>query len=151
MVRPGPRLRRTALPEVVLAHGVALRPSGRALRGFCPLPRHDDRCKPNFYVYPDQSWYCYRCCVGGDVITFIKERHGLDFAGACAYLDGHPVAAVAAVIAVSGAPPATHPSAARVPAAQPDVADRPRPDAKGSGPPVCVGTTQTPAAPVAQV
>ena len=47
------------------------------LKGRCPF--HDDS-SPSFYVYPEtQSFYCFGCQVGGDVITLAKlaESRGL--------------------------------------------------------------------------
>ncbi len=38
------------------------------LKGKCPLPNHDDKTA-SFFVYPgNQSWYCFGCLKGGDVI-----------------------------------------------------------------------------------
>lgn len=54
-----------------------LRPSGTNYRGRCPF--HDDRT-PSLVVYPEtQSFYCFGCQVGGDVITFLQELEGLTF------------------------------------------------------------------------
>lgn len=74
--------------EVVLArYGVELRRSGRALVGRCPL--HDDRGRPNFYVYPDQdSWFCYRCNVGGDAISLVERVERVGFREAVSRLGG---------------------------------------------------------------
>lgn len=78
---------RYPIAEVVARYGIDLRPSGRALVGRCPL--HDDRGRPNFYVYPaSASWYCYRCAVGGDVIRFVERREGVGFRAAVARLLG---------------------------------------------------------------
>jgi DNA primase len=77
------------IADVVAAAGVALRPSGRALVGRCPL--HDDRGRPNLHVYADTaSYYCYRCALGGDVIDFLMRAEGLGFVQACARLGGSP-------------------------------------------------------------
>jgi DNA primase len=88
--------------RVAAGYGVALRPSGRALVGRCPLPGHDDREHPNLYVYPGSaSWFCYRCAVGGDVIELVRRREfdhlpeGAGFLAACARLAGGPPAPVA--------------------------------------------------------
>src|SRR5581483_6758263 len=36
------------------------------------------------HVYPEsESWYCYRCCVGGDVLSFVMRHDGLRFRTAC--------------------------------------------------------------------
>lgn len=76
-------------------YGVDMRPSGRALVARCPF--HHDGGRPNLYVYPgSQSWYCYRCALGGDVIEFVQRMEQVDFRGAVALLNAgtpsHPVA-----------------------------------------------------------
>lgn len=78
------------LPSVVAGYGIELRPSGNALVGRCPF--HADGGRPNLYVYPDsQSWYCFRCAVGGDVIDFIRRREQIGFTEACQRLvEGRP-------------------------------------------------------------
>jgi len=59
------------IEEVVARYGVELRPQGQALVGRCPL--HADGGRPNLYVYQrTQTWRCYRCNVGGDVLTFVE-------------------------------------------------------------------------------
>src|SRR5260370_577723 len=76
--------------EVISRSGVELQPRGRAMVGRCPF--HDDRGRPNLYVYPDrQSFYCYRCQVGGDVIDFVRRRENVGFAEACRRLAGGPL------------------------------------------------------------
>jgi len=65
--------------EVVSAY-TDLRQSGQRLTGLCPF--HDERT-PSFSVNAvDKVYYCFGCGVGGDVITFLEEKEGLDFAGA---------------------------------------------------------------------
>src|SRR5437763_6708175 len=62
-----------------------LRRSGRALVGRCPL--HADGMKPNFYVYEaSDSFYCYSCSLGGDVIRLVELVEHLDFRAALAHL-----------------------------------------------------------------
>ena len=44
-----------------------------------PVPFHNEKT-PSFYVYPEtQSFYCFGCGVGGDVITFIKKIESLSY------------------------------------------------------------------------
>lgn len=44
----------------------------------CPLPDHDD-ATPSFIVYEDSdSWYCFGCGRGGDVIQLTGLLFGLD-------------------------------------------------------------------------
>ena len=72
-------LKRTyPIAEVVARYGIDLRPSGRALIGRCPF--HDDGGRPNLHVYEcSDSWYCYRCAVGGDVISFVEQMEHVGF------------------------------------------------------------------------
>jgi DNA primase len=85
------------IADVVLGYGVELHASGRALVGRCPL--HDDGGRPNLHVYPHtESWYCFRCALGGDVIDFVARRENVSFAAACERLAGGPALA-------RGAPP----------------------------------------------
>jgi DNA primase len=46
-------------------------------RGCCPF--HNET-KPSFTVYSDtQSFYCYGCGIGGDVINFLMKIEKIDF------------------------------------------------------------------------
>jgi len=64
--------------EVVSRYGIELQRSGSGLVGRCPF--HDDGGRPNLYLYPaTQSWYCYRCSIGGDVISFVERMEGVGF------------------------------------------------------------------------
>jgi len=79
--------RTNPVEEIVRRYGIELRPSGRALVGRCPF--HDDGGRPNLYVYPcTGSWYCYRCSVGGDVISFVERIEGVGFSDAVQVLTG---------------------------------------------------------------
>jgi hypothetical protein len=50
-----------------------LRQSGRTHRGKCSLPGHTDERTASMYVYPDtNSFYCFGCNRGGDVIEYAK-------------------------------------------------------------------------------
>ena len=63
-----------------------LRQSGSRFTGRCPL--HQDK-HPSLFVYPDQnSWYCFQCNQGGDVITLTMAVENTDFRGAVAILEG---------------------------------------------------------------
>ena len=45
----------------------------------CNCPFHSEKT-PSFTVFPDtQSFYCFGCGAGGDVITFIQQIENLDF------------------------------------------------------------------------
>jgi hypothetical protein len=44
----------------------------------CPLPGHDDKT-PSFVVYTStNSWFCFACLVGGDVIELARHAWGYD-------------------------------------------------------------------------
>jgi DNA primase len=65
--------------EVISAH-TDLRRQGARYVGLCPF--HDERT-PSFSVEPTEKLYhCFGCGVGGDVIKFIEEKDGLNFAEA---------------------------------------------------------------------
>jgi len=71
---------------VVILQYTKLRKAGRNFTGLCPI--HGDK-NPSLAVYPDQqSWHCYGCQRGGDVISFIREVEGTDFKGAISILGG---------------------------------------------------------------
>jgi DNA primase len=109
---------------VVARCGGAQRRSGRALVGRCPF--HPDGGRPNLYVYPEtDSWWCYRCDVGGDALDFLALLEGLDFLGAAARLAKLP------------AEPATGPGASRLRGAHhlPETPPLARAAAPGEAPP----------------
>ena len=75
------------ISEVVASYGIELRSSGRTLVGRCPF--HTDSGRPNLYVYPTtESFYCFRCGIGGDAITFVERIEGIDFLEAVTRLCG---------------------------------------------------------------
>lgn len=79
------------IADVVAAHGVELRRSGRRYVARCPF-HTDDR--PSFLVYPDtRSFHCFGCGATGDVIDFVRRTHDLDFRGAIEYLGELPAGA----------------------------------------------------------
>ena len=76
------------LEEVAAGYGVELKRQGRALVGRCPL--HTDGGRPNFYVYAEQepqSWRCYRCGVGGDVVALAMRVENIGFREAVERID----------------------------------------------------------------
>lgn len=76
------------IADVVAAHDVKLRATGRRYMGRCPF-HADDR--PSLVVYPDtQSFHCFGCGASGDVIDFVRRQHGLDFRGAVDFLGEFP-------------------------------------------------------------
>lgn len=74
-----------AVPIETLVHQ-SLRKSGKALIGLCPF--HNEK-HPSFYIYPESnSFYCYGCQKGGDVIQFIILSQNCSFTEAIDYLIG---------------------------------------------------------------
>lgn len=56
----------------------SLKRYGKVLRGLCPI--HQDQKNPNFTIYPQtNSFYCFSCGKGGDVITFWMLLNNVDF------------------------------------------------------------------------
>src|SRR5262249_57352811 len=51
------------------------------------------------------SWYCFRCHAGGDVIALVRRHERLSFVDACARLDALPPAARAAPRRPAETPP----------------------------------------------
>jgi len=61
-----------------------LRKAGARWTGRCPF--HDEKT-PSFSVNAvDKLFYCFGCGKGGDLISFVRETEGLDFAGAIEWL-----------------------------------------------------------------
>ena len=80
--------------DVVASYGIDLRPRGRTAVGPCPF--HTDGGRPNLYVYPaTDSFFCFRCGVGGDTITFVERIEGIAFREAIERLAGTDLSEVA--------------------------------------------------------
>lgn len=63
---------------------VNLKKRGRNYVGLCPF--HSEKT-PSFQVYADNnSYYCFGCHAGGDVITFIRQIENLDYMEAVKFL-----------------------------------------------------------------
>ncbi|MDD6021249.1 MAG: DNA primase [Oscillospiraceae bacterium] len=61
----------------VISPYVELRRRGKNLVGLCPF--HNEKT-PSFTVYPDsQSFYCFGCGAGGEVISFVRRIENLDY------------------------------------------------------------------------
>lgn len=70
--------------EAVISSFVPLKRAGRNVVGLCPF--HNEK-SPSFTVYPEsQSFYCFGCGAGGDVITFIKRVENMEYLDALKYL-----------------------------------------------------------------
>ncbi len=68
----------------VIENYVELKRSGSTYSCRCPF--HSERT-PSFHVYPNtQSYYCFGCGAGGDVITFIRSIENLDYIEAVRFL-----------------------------------------------------------------
>lgn len=62
----------------------SLKEPGRLYKGLCPF--HSER-SPSFTVYPEtQSYYCFGCGAGGDVIKFTMEINSLSYIEAVRFL-----------------------------------------------------------------
>lgn len=78
-------VRRNDIVDVVGSY-VQLKRKGRLYGGLCPF--HSEKT-PSFYVYPDtQSFYCFGCGAGGDVITFAKKINSIGYPEAVKLLAG---------------------------------------------------------------
>lgn len=70
--------------EDVISSYIALKKAGTNLKGLCPF--HSEKT-PSFVVYKDtQSFYCFGCGAGGDVISFIMRQENLDYVSAVEFL-----------------------------------------------------------------
>lgn len=74
---------RNDITDVVSAY-VGLKRRGRNMVGLCPF--HGEKT-PSFNIYTEsESFYCFGCGVGGDVISFIMKIENLDYVEAVKYL-----------------------------------------------------------------
>ncbi len=77
-------LRQRADIENIISSYVNIKRAGRISKGVCPF--HNEKT-PSFTVYPDtQSYYCFGCGNGGDVVTFIRNIENLDYFDAVKFL-----------------------------------------------------------------
>ena len=66
--------------ENVISSYVTLKRAGSNCKGLCPF--HSEKT-PSFTVYNStQSFYCFGCGAGGDVINFIMRIENLDYVSA---------------------------------------------------------------------
>jgi DNA primase len=76
--------RANPIEDVITAAGIELRMTGRRLVGVCPF--HADG-RPSLMVYPqNQSYFCFGCGAGGDVIDFVARLNGVGFREAAGML-----------------------------------------------------------------
>lgn len=66
------------LDIVTIVEGyVGLAKSGRYFKACCPF--HEEKT-PSFFVFPDrQTWKCFGCGAGGDLVSFVMRKEALDF------------------------------------------------------------------------
>ncbi len=70
--------------ETVMSSYVEFKREGRNKKCLCPF--HSEKT-PSLVLYPeDQSFYCFGCGAGGDVITFIRMIENLDYPSAVRFL-----------------------------------------------------------------
>ncbi len=70
----------------IIGEHTEIKRTGRQWMARCPL--HGERT-PSMSVAPEKGvYYCFGCQRSGDVITFVQEIEGLDFAGAVEMLAG---------------------------------------------------------------
>ncbi len=66
--------------EQTISSYTQLKRRGKNLVGLCPF--HNEKT-PSFTVYPEsQSFFCFGCGAGGEVISFIRRAENLDYAEA---------------------------------------------------------------------
>ena len=70
--------------EQLVARYTNLKRSGRNLSGLCPF--HSEKT-PSFVVYPENnSFYCFGCGAGGDIVTFVRMAEHLEYIEALRFL-----------------------------------------------------------------
>ena len=75
------------IEDVVGRYGIELKRQGRALVGRCPF--HADGGRPNLHIFTaTQTWWCFRCCLGGDVLKFVMLVEDIGFREAADRLSG---------------------------------------------------------------
>lgn len=68
----------------IISDYVSLKRKGHNLVGICPF--HSEKTA-SFFVYPNsESFYCFGCGAGGDVITFLKMVENFDYIEAVKFL-----------------------------------------------------------------
>ncbi len=70
--------------EDIISTYVNVKKAGRNTKALCPF--HSEKT-PSFVIYPDtQSFFCFGCGAGGDVISFIMRIENLEYAEAVRFL-----------------------------------------------------------------
>lgn len=61
----------------VVSEYIQLKPAGTSLKALCPF--HTEKT-PSFMVSRDrQSWHCFGCATGGDMISFVMKIENIEF------------------------------------------------------------------------
>src|SRR5438094_6459561 len=68
----------------VVSGRTQLRKAGSRYTGRCPF--HEERTPSLSVNAVDKLYYCFGCGAKGDLITFVRETEGLDFAGSIEWL-----------------------------------------------------------------
>src|SRR3989338_507804 len=65
----------------LIGDSLELKPAGGgSMKAICPF--HTEKT-PSFYVSKEkQSWHCFGCGKGGDIVAFVMEMEGADFSEA---------------------------------------------------------------------
>ena len=58
--------------------------SGDKRRTNCPF--HDETT-PSFFIYPNNTYYCFGCGIHGNAIDFVMKKFGYSFVEACNFLE----------------------------------------------------------------
>lgn len=75
---------RNTVEDVISSYVNLSRSGGVNLKGLCPF--HSEKT-PSFTVYTGtQSFYCFGCGAGGDVVSFIMKAENLDYVSALEFL-----------------------------------------------------------------
>ena len=57
--------------------------AGQLFKGKCPF--HADK-RPSFFIYPTNTWHCFGCDAGRDIIDFVMKQQNCDFQTAVKFL-----------------------------------------------------------------
>jgi DNA primase len=77
-------LKRRFLLSEIVARDVELKRAGREFVGLCPFHAENT---PSFRVNDAKGvYFCFGCSASGDLVDYLREREGLDFAGALRWL-----------------------------------------------------------------
>ena len=70
--------------EVIEEYGIELKDIGKDLsRGYCKIHNDAAGSKPQFtYFKKNDSWFCFRCGIGGDAIRLVAEMEHISYSEA---------------------------------------------------------------------